>query len=64
MVHMAMSGYVKKALKEFQHEQPPRQQNSPYVAAPQRYEAKAQVMDDPEDSKEVTASEKKKSSSK
>ena len=59
MVHMAMPGYVEKALKEFQHEQPSRQQNSPYVAAPKRYGAKAQVMDDPEDYKEVTAAEKK-----
>ena len=59
MVHMAMPGYVEKALKEFQHEQPSRQQNSPYVAAPKRYGAKAQLVDDPEDSKEVTAAEKK-----
>ena len=27
MVHMAMPGYIDKALKEFQHEQPPRQQS-------------------------------------
>ena len=59
MVHMAMPGYVEKALKEFQHEQPSRQQNSPYVAAPKRCRAKAQLVDDPEDSREVTAAEKK-----
>ena len=56
---MAMPGYVDKAIKEFQHEQPSQQQNSPYVAAPKRYGAKAQVMDDPEDFKAVTAVEKK-----
>ena len=56
---MVIPGYVDKALKEFQHKQPSRQHNSPYVAAPKRYGAKAQVMDNPEDFKEVTAAEKK-----
>ena len=59
MVHMAVPGYVDKALKEFQYEQPSQHQNSPYVAAPKGYGAKAQVMDDPEDSREISAVEKK-----
>ena len=59
MVHMVMPGHVDKAFKEFQHDQPLRQQHSPYVAVPKRCGAKAQVMHNPEDFKEATAAEKK-----
>ena len=59
MVHMAMPGYVEKTLREFQHEQPQKRQDSPYIVAPKRYGAKAQDMDKPEEFREVDAAEKK-----
>ena len=59
MVHMAMPGYVEKTLREFQHEQPQKCQDSPYIVAPKRYGAKSQVIDKPEEFGEVDAAEKK-----
>ena len=56
---MTMPGYVKKILKEFQHEQPQKRQDSPYIVAPKRYGTKSQVMDKPEEFREVDAAEKK-----
>ena len=56
---MAMLGYVKKALKEFHHVQPSKHKDSPYKCTPKKYGAKAQVMDEPEEFKELDATGKK-----
>ena len=44
-VHLAMPGYVHKALKEFQHETPKRKPNSPYPCAQKKYGKEAQLVD-------------------
>ena len=59
MVHMAMPGYVEKALKEFHHDQPNKRQDSPYKCTPKKYGTKSQVMDEPEEFKELDAAGKK-----
>ena len=45
-VHLAMPGYVSKALKEFQHEAPTRKQNSPYPCAQMKYGKESQLIED------------------
>ena len=48
-VHLAMPGYVEKALREFQHEYPKRKQYSPFQCAQKKYGKEAQMMvDEPE----------------
>jgi len=49
-VHLSMPGYIAKARKEFGHEMPKRQQNSPYQVTPPKYGAKVQYAEQPIDS--------------
>ena len=41
-VHLSMPGYVKKALKQFQHLMPTKQQHAPFPSTPIKYGAKKQ----------------------
>ena len=41
-VHLSMSGYVAKALKQFQHHKPSTPQHAPFPCAPIKYGAKKQ----------------------
>ena len=54
-VHVAIPGYVEKTLKEFCHEQPRTQQDSPYIYTPTQYDAGAQVMEALGDFKDLDA---------
>ena len=58
-VHLAMPGYVEKALKEFHHELPRRRQDSPYTCTPKKYGAGAQVTEAPEEFEDLDAAGKK-----
>ena len=58
-VHLAMPGYVEKALKEFHHQLPRKRQDSPYTCTPKKYGAGAQVMDIPEEYEDLSAAGKK-----
>ena len=46
-VHVAMPGYVARALAEFHHQTPRRKEDSPYDMAPRKYGAASQEVDDP-----------------
>ena len=45
-VHLAMPGYVEKALREFLHEYPRRKQYSPFPCAQKKYGKEAQMLED------------------
>ena len=45
-VHLAMPGYVEKALREFLHAYPRRKQYSPFPCAQKKYGKEAQMLED------------------
>ena len=57
-VHLSMSGYVKRALQQFNHPYPARQQDSSYPCAPIKYGAKIQYAKTPVDAQSVGAADK------
>ena len=58
-VHLSMPGYVKKALKRFQHQTPTKPQNQPHPHIPPKYGAKVQYAE-PEDTTPKLNKEEKK----
>ena len=46
-VHVAMPGYVARALSDFQHKAPRKRQDTPYGVAPRKYGAALQYVDEP-----------------
>ena len=42
-VHLSMLGYIRKALTEFNHPTPSKQQDSPYPSTPTKYGAKKSI---------------------
>ena len=57
-VHLSMPGYVKRALKQFNHPTPLKRQNSPYPSAPVKYGATKQFAPTRVDAPLVSAADK------
>ena len=58
-VHLAMPGYVEKALREFLHEHPRRKQYSPFPCAQKKYGKAAQMMEEAPESPLLGKAEQK-----
>ena len=58
-VHLSMPGYVERALKQFQHDQPKRRQDSPYPWNPPKYGQKTQYAEAEDESPQLGKEEKK-----
>jgi len=58
-VHVAMPGYVARALAEFHHQTPRRKEDSPYDMAPRKYGAASQEVDEPRASPPVGKADQK-----
>jgi hypothetical protein len=58
-VHLSMPGYVKKALKRFQHDVPSKLQNQPHPHIPPKYEVKVQYAEPEDTSPKLNKDEKK-----
>merc|ERR1711966_536552 len=58
-VHLAMSGYVGKALREFLHEHPRRKQYSPFPFAQKKYGKEAHMIEDEPESPPLSKVEQK-----
>ena len=58
-VHLSMPGYVKKALKRFQHQLPTKPQNQPQPHIPPKYGAKVQYAEPEDTTPKLNKDEKK-----
>ena len=58
-VHLSMPGYVEKALQQFNHPYPTKQQDLPYPHTPVKYRAKIQYAKTPVDTQSVSEVDKK-----
>ena len=58
-VHLSMPGYIEKALQQFNHPYPTKQQDLPYPCAPVKYGAKVQYVKTPVNDALVGAADKK-----
>ena len=56
-VHLAMPGYVEKALREFLHEHSRRKQYSPFPCAQKKYGKEAQLIEDEPESPPLSKGE-------